>query len=84
VPYLTPSLTETPGWQAPSDGARARAAVGPDGAIGHAAVLRTLGTDTGQITLIVNDDSEVRADALALQVEAALMVVLRRMEGAAA
>lgn len=66
-----------PRWQDPADAPQDR-----HESASHASVLRTIATGTGQITLIVNDDSDVQAEALAALVEAALVNALRAFAAA--
>ncbi len=47
----------------------------------HASVVKTIPTKTGQLTLIVNDDSHWKANALAVICEAALQQAISTLAG---
>lgn len=54
---------------------------GRDTGAGHVAVLTTIQTSTGQVTLIVNDDSHWKASALSVICERAVTQAIGALTG---
>lgn len=54
---------------------------GQDAGAGHVAVLTTIQTTTGQVTLIINDDSHWKASALSVICERAVTQAIGALTG---